>query len=235
MKHLNCKLYYQQLHLKYWCNLARYWLQAVWGWHDSVETCSSVIVCEIIVYLLVTVQNNKTYVKHLNCKLYYQQLHLKYWCNLTRYWLQAVWGWHDSVETCSSVIICEIIVYLLVTVHSNKNSAHSWFSLMCVFLNISLLSNISDSFPPNRKAGTNTHQSSGFTYMHKLVVFSDWNFANTQFKKEKKKTKRKTTVEKECGEVRKGGGSFTNGSNLAKPSRHYVKRAVLPPPLSAGF
>ena len=24
--------------------------------------------------------------------------------------LQAVWGWHDSVETCSSVIICEIIV-----------------------------------------------------------------------------------------------------------------------------
>ena len=49
MKHLNCKLYYRQLHLKYWCNLARYWLQAVWGWHDSVETCSSVIICEIIV------------------------------------------------------------------------------------------------------------------------------------------------------------------------------------------
>jgi hypothetical protein len=46
----------------------------------------------------------------LNCKLYCQQLHLKYCCNLARYWLQAVWGWHDSVETCSSVIICEIIV-----------------------------------------------------------------------------------------------------------------------------
>jgi len=45
----------------------------------------------------------KTDVKHLNCKLYYQQLHLKYWCNLARYWLQAVWGRHDSVETCSSV------------------------------------------------------------------------------------------------------------------------------------
>ena len=59
VKHLNCKLYYQQLHLKYWCNWARYWLQAVWGWHDSVETCSSVILCEIIVYLLVTVQNTK--------------------------------------------------------------------------------------------------------------------------------------------------------------------------------
>jgi len=27
---------------KYWCNWARYWLQAVWGLHDSVETCNSV-------------------------------------------------------------------------------------------------------------------------------------------------------------------------------------------------
>jgi len=27
----------------------------------------------------------KTYVKRLNCKLYYQQLHLKYLCNLARY------------------------------------------------------------------------------------------------------------------------------------------------------
>jgi hypothetical protein len=59
VKHLNCKLYYQQLHLKYLCNLARYWLQAPWGWRDSVETCSSLIICEIIVHLLVVVQNNK--------------------------------------------------------------------------------------------------------------------------------------------------------------------------------
>jgi hypothetical protein len=28
---------------------------------------------------------HKTYMKHLNCKLYYQQLHLKYWCNLAGY------------------------------------------------------------------------------------------------------------------------------------------------------
>ena len=28
---------------------------------------------------------HKTYVKHLNCKLYYQQLHLKYLRNLARY------------------------------------------------------------------------------------------------------------------------------------------------------
>jgi len=59
VKHLNWKLYYQQLHLKYLCNLARYWLQVPWGWHDSVETCRSVIICEIIVHLLLTVQNNK--------------------------------------------------------------------------------------------------------------------------------------------------------------------------------
>ena len=108
VKHLNCKLYYQQLHLKYWCNLARYWLQAVWGWHNSVETCSSAI---ILRFQRLQYENwHKTYVKHVNYKLYYQQLHLKYWCNLARYWLQALWGWHDSVETCSSVIICEIIL-----------------------------------------------------------------------------------------------------------------------------
>jgi hypothetical protein len=59
-------------------------------------------------------------VKHLNCKLYYQELHLKYLCNLVRYWLQAPWRWHDSVETCSSVIICKIIVHLLVRVKNNK-------------------------------------------------------------------------------------------------------------------
>jgi len=53
------KLYYQQLHLKYLCNLARYWLQAPWGWHDSVETCRSLIICEIILHSLVIVQNLK--------------------------------------------------------------------------------------------------------------------------------------------------------------------------------
>jgi hypothetical protein len=28
---------------------------------------------------------HKTYVKYLNCKLYYQQLYLTYLCNLARY------------------------------------------------------------------------------------------------------------------------------------------------------
>jgi hypothetical protein len=63
---------------------------------------------------------HKTDVRHLNCKLYYRQLHLKYVCDLARYWLQAPWGWHDSVETCSSVIICEITVHWLVIVRNNK-------------------------------------------------------------------------------------------------------------------
>ena len=58
-KHFKCGW-----HLKYLCNLARYWLQAVWGWHDSVETCTSVIICEIIVHLLVIVQNYKRCTVH---------------------------------------------------------------------------------------------------------------------------------------------------------------------------
>jgi hypothetical protein len=59
VKHLSYKLYYQQLHLSYLCKLARHWLQAPWEWHNSVITCRSVIICEIIVHLLVTEQNKK--------------------------------------------------------------------------------------------------------------------------------------------------------------------------------
>ena len=63
---------YQQLHLKYLCNLTRYWLQVPWGWHDSVETCRSVIICEIIVRLLVIVQNhNKNKIKQLVVCIYH--------------------------------------------------------------------------------------------------------------------------------------------------------------------
>jgi hypothetical protein len=57
--------YYQHLHLKYLCNLVRYWLQASWGWHDNVKTFRSVIICEIIVHLLVIVQINKRYMVHV--------------------------------------------------------------------------------------------------------------------------------------------------------------------------
>jgi len=69
---------------------------------------------------------HKTSVKHRNCKLCYQQLHLKHFCNLASYCLQAPWGWYNSVETCSGVIICEIIVHLLVIVQNNKRcTVHS--------------------------------------------------------------------------------------------------------------
>ena len=55
--HPPLKLYSRKLRLKYLCNLARYWLAAPWGWHDIVETCWSVIICEIIVHWLVIVKN----------------------------------------------------------------------------------------------------------------------------------------------------------------------------------
>jgi len=63
---ISCKLFYQQLHLKYLCNLARYWLQTPWGRHDSVETCRSVIICEIIVNLLVILQKSGVIFKMLS-------------------------------------------------------------------------------------------------------------------------------------------------------------------------
>jgi hypothetical protein len=63
---------------------------------------------------------HKTYVQHPNCKLYYQHPHFKCLCNLARIWIQAPWGWYDSVETCRSVIIRELIVRLLIIVENNK-------------------------------------------------------------------------------------------------------------------
>jgi hypothetical protein len=57
MKNLNCKPHCQQLHLKYLCNMARYWLQAPWRRHDIFETCRIMIICEIILNLLVILQN----------------------------------------------------------------------------------------------------------------------------------------------------------------------------------
>ena len=75
----------------------------------------------------------KACVKHLNCKLYYRQLHLKYLCKLARYWLQTVWGWHENVETCRSVIICEIIVHLLVIVQNEKKNK-IMEAILCLFL-----------------------------------------------------------------------------------------------------
>jgi len=64
----------------------------------------------------------QTYVEHLNCKLYYQQLQLKYLNNLASYWLQAPWRWNNCVKTRRSVIICEIIAHLLVIVQDDNNN-----------------------------------------------------------------------------------------------------------------
>ena len=71
-------------HLKYLCKLARYWLQAHWGWHDSVETCRSVIICEIIVHLLVIVQNLKKIDYRMYTYIHFRFVHKEkytdYWC-----------------------------------------------------------------------------------------------------------------------------------------------------------
>ena len=46
--------------LTYLCNLARYFLQAHRGWHNIVETYrSSITICQLIVYQLISVQNKK--------------------------------------------------------------------------------------------------------------------------------------------------------------------------------
>jgi hypothetical protein len=70
-------------------------------------------------FVINTLPNYTTYVKHLKYKLYYQQLYWKYMCNLASYWWQVPWGWHDNVETCRNVIICEIIVHLLANVQNS--------------------------------------------------------------------------------------------------------------------
>jgi hypothetical protein len=65
----------------------------------------------------------------LICKLYFQQLYSKYLCNLSRYWLQAPCGWHDSVEICRSVII----VLLLVPVQNKTNYLLQFVNIGTVF------------------------------------------------------------------------------------------------------
>jgi hypothetical protein len=75
-----------------------------------------------------------------NFKLCYQQLHLKYLCNLARYWLQAPWGWHDSGKTYGSVIICRIIVHLLVMVQNKKKWYSSIFRKSVAIIQVSLMS-----------------------------------------------------------------------------------------------
>jgi len=59
--------HYEELHLKYLCNLARYDLRTPWGWHSSVKRYrSSIINCQLIVHWLVTVQNKKKCSRHFS-------------------------------------------------------------------------------------------------------------------------------------------------------------------------
>ena len=111
-----------QMHLKYLCNLARYWLQAPWGWHDSVEACRGNLERREPSQpsLLDPGKPRKTCVEMAGHRTFriltYSQLSGSY----SMICRKAPSGWHDSVETCSSVIICKIIVHLLVKVQNNK-------------------------------------------------------------------------------------------------------------------
>jgi len=79
---------------RYLCNLVWYWLQAPWGWHDSVETCRSVTICEIIVHLLVRIQN-KNQIK--NYKTIFSSLELFLLGSLSfRSFRAAKYGWYFS-------------------------------------------------------------------------------------------------------------------------------------------
>jgi uncharacterized protein YebE (UPF0316 family) len=59
------------------------------GYNHFVATILMKSVCVVAVYtirmLMLLSRWAGMYVKHLNCKLYYRQLHLKYLCNLARY------------------------------------------------------------------------------------------------------------------------------------------------------
>jgi len=61
---------------------------------------------------------------------------------LTRYWLQASWGWHGIVETSRSVIICEIIVHLLVIVQNNKGRTAQRIKFRCQKVKIKKINSI---------------------------------------------------------------------------------------------
>ena len=97
----------------YTWNLARYWLQAPWGWHDSVETCRrSVIICEIIVHLLVVVQNNKRWQVHVLKQLCIW-LVVKSVCTGLLYGRCVYWTvvWKMCVLDCCMEDVCTGLVY----------------------------------------------------------------------------------------------------------------------------
>jgi uncharacterized integral membrane protein len=99
------------------CN--NYKIRARWRWHDTVETCRSVVIYKLIVtgLLLVILQNNKK--MRVTCMKIIEALRAKI-CN--NYKIRAPWRWHDSVETCRSVVIYKLIVTVLLLVILQNNT-----------------------------------------------------------------------------------------------------------------
>ena len=111
--------------MKYLCNLARYWIQAPWGCLDSIETCRSVIICEIFVHLLVIVQNKK-YKNNINIFN-----HLKSTSRVTTSYVPlnnvASWGWiQKAAEICRSTFHHHHVHEGLVVFPVPRSSRRSW-------------------------------------------------------------------------------------------------------------
>ena len=122
-------LCYQELHLKYLCNLARNWLQAPWGWHDSVETCSCVIIREIIVHLLVIVQNNKSYTVQI----------LKWFCCISYWWRRHIHCTFRTDDADTSPVRFLLISFFSLAVISSSSSPLSrlvWVFTFCPECNL---------------------------------------------------------------------------------------------------
>ena len=99
------------------------------SWYSDNSACT---ISLLLSHKNIAINYSNTCTMHLlNFKLYYQQLHLKYLCNLVRYWSQAPWGRQDSVKTCRSVIICKLIVlvHLLVIVQNNCHRCMNWWTV----------------------------------------------------------------------------------------------------------
>jgi len=91
-------LYVSTLHV---FNLARYWLQVPWGRHNSVETCRSVIICEINVLLLVTLQQKIK--KHvIYCSLAFIINVVEDWSLFLE---AALWPWTRRYLRCKNIVL----------------------------------------------------------------------------------------------------------------------------------
>ena len=81
--------HYQEACNQYLAKLHKYFICSCWQYNFQFHICVVLLksrfkIFKILKFETLRFQQHKTCVKHLNCKLYHQQLHLKYLCNLAR-------------------------------------------------------------------------------------------------------------------------------------------------------